>query len=77
MVATWGLTALLPRAVGIRKASEMSITGNFVDADEALRIGLVNHVVPHDDLLPATATARGRGRDDRRGHRGAAPLPPR
>ena len=33
----------------------MSITGNFVDADEALRIGLVNHVVPHDDLLPATA----------------------
>ena len=55
VVATWGLTALLPRAVGIRKASEMSITGNFVDADEALRIGLVNHVVPHDDLLPVTA----------------------
>ena len=62
VVATWGLTALLPRAVGIRKASEMSITGNFVDADEALRIGLVNHVVPHDDLLPVTATARRRGR---------------
>jgi enoyl-CoA hydratase len=55
VVATWGLTALLPRAVGIRKASEMSITGNFVDADEALRIGLVNQVVPHDDLLPSTA----------------------
>ena len=56
VVATWGLTALLPRAVGIRKAAEMSITGNFVDADEALRIGLVNHVVPHDDLLASTAT---------------------
>jgi enoyl-CoA hydratase len=56
VVATWGLTALLPRAVGVRKAAEMSITGNFVDADEALRIGLVNHVVAHDDLLPATAT---------------------
>jgi enoyl-CoA hydratase len=54
VVATWGLTALLPRAVGARKAAEMSITGNFVDADEALRIGLVNHVVPHDDLLPFT-----------------------
>ncbi len=32
----------------------MSITGNFVDADEALRLGLVNHVVPHDELLPFT-----------------------
>lgn len=52
VIATWGLTALLPRAVGIRKAREMSITGNFVDADEALRIGLVNHVVPHGELVP-------------------------
>ena len=52
VVATWGLTALLPRAVGVRKAREMSVTGNFVDAGEALRIGLVNHVVAHDDLLP-------------------------
>ena len=51
-VATWGLTALLPRAVGIRKAREMSITGNFVPVDEALRLGLVNHVVPHEELLP-------------------------
>jgi enoyl-CoA hydratase len=50
VVAGWGLTAVLPRAVGVRKAREMSITGNFVDADEALRIGLVNHVVPHDAL---------------------------
>jgi enoyl-CoA hydratase len=54
VVAAWGLTALLPRAVGIRKASEMSITGNFVDADEALRLGLVNHVVPHAELLSFT-----------------------
>jgi enoyl-CoA hydratase len=55
VVATWGLTALLPRAVGIRKASEMSITGNFVEADEALRIGLVNHVVAHAELVPFAA----------------------
>jgi enoyl-CoA hydratase len=54
VVAAWGLTALLPRAVGVRKAAEMSITGNFVDAGEALRLGLVNHVVPHDDLMPFT-----------------------
>jgi len=54
VVPAWGLTALLPRAVGLRKARELSITGNFVDANEALRIGLVNHVVPHGDLLPFT-----------------------
>jgi len=51
-IATWGLTALLPRAIGVRKARELSITGNFIDAAEALRLGLVNHVVPHDELLP-------------------------
>jgi enoyl-CoA hydratase len=55
VVATWGLTALLPRAIGLRKAREMSITGNFVAADEARRIGLVNHVVPHDELASFTA----------------------
>jgi enoyl-CoA hydratase len=54
VVAAWGLTALLPRAVGVRKAAELSITGNFVDAHEALRLGLVNHVVAHDELLPFT-----------------------
>jgi enoyl-CoA hydratase len=53
-VATWGLTALLPREVGVRKAREMSITCNAIGAAEALRIGLVNHVVPHDQLLPFT-----------------------
>ena len=52
VVPTWGLTALLPRAVGVRRARQMSITGEFVDGAEALRIGLANHVVPHEDLLP-------------------------
>lgn len=59
VVPAWGLTALLPKAVGLRKAREMSITGNFVDAAEALRIGLVNHVVPHDELLTFTARLAG------------------
>jgi enoyl-CoA hydratase len=48
----WGLTVLLPQAVGIRRAKEMSTTGNFVDAPTALTWGLVNHVVPHDELVP-------------------------
>jgi enoyl-CoA hydratase len=42
----------LPRRVGPAWAREMSLTGNFVDAETALRIGLVNHVVAHDDLVP-------------------------
>jgi len=54
VVPTWGLTALLPRVVGVRKATQMSITGEFVDASEALRLGLVNHVVPHEDLMAFT-----------------------
>ena len=48
----WGLTVLLAEAVGHRRAREMSVTGNFVDASTALTWGLVNHVVPHEDLLP-------------------------
>lgn len=49
-----GMTVFLPQAVGLRRAKEMSLTGNFIDAAEAHRLGLVNHVVPHDDLLPIT-----------------------
>ena len=50
----WGLTVLLPRVIGVRRAREMSFTGNFMLADEALTFGLVNHVVAHDDLMPFT-----------------------
>jgi len=55
----WGLSALLPRAAGIRVAREMSITGNFVDAAESLRIGLVNHVVAHEELMSFTRRLAG------------------
>ena len=41
----------LPRRVGAAWAREISLSGNFVDAQTALRIGLVNHVVPHQELL--------------------------
>ena len=47
-----GLTGMLPQAVGVRWARQMSFTGRFVDAALALRIGLVNEVVPHEELLP-------------------------
>jgi enoyl-CoA hydratase len=47
----WGLTVLLREAVGVRRARELSATGNFLDAATALTWGLVNHVVPHEQLL--------------------------
>lgn len=50
----WGLTVLLPQAIGVRRAREMSFSGNFLSADEALHFGLVNHVVPHDQLMTFT-----------------------
>lgn len=50
----WGLTVLLPQAIGLRRAREMSFSGNFLSAEEALHLGLVNHVVAHADLMAFT-----------------------
>jgi enoyl-CoA hydratase len=52
----WGLTVLLPQRIGVARAREMSITGNYVDAQTAWVWGLVNHVVGHEQLLPFTRT---------------------
>lgn len=48
----WGLTVHLAEAVGIRRARQLSFTGDYLDADTALAWGLVNEVVPHEQLLP-------------------------
>ena len=56
----------LPRRVGMAWARELSLTGNFVDAATAERIGIANHVVPHDELLPfAMGLARAIAEQDR------------
>ncbi|MEO0500227.1 MAG: enoyl-CoA hydratase, partial [Pseudomonadota bacterium] len=49
----WGLSQKLSRMIGISRAKELSLTGNFLGAAQAERWGLVNRVVPADDLLPA------------------------
>jgi enoyl-CoA hydratase len=47
----WGLSVLLPLAVGRSRARQMSFTGDFLSAGQALTAGLVSEVVPHADLL--------------------------
>ena len=60
----WGLSQKLSRIVGIYRAKELSLTGNFIDAATACDWGLVNRVVPAADLMaehlgvsPATVAA--------------------
>jgi enoyl-CoA hydratase/carnithine racemase len=49
-----GSSWLLPRIVGLGHASEILLTGRFVDAEEAVQLGLVNRVVPADQLVDTT-----------------------
>jgi enoyl-CoA hydratase len=57
VVPGFGGTARLARRVGIGRAREMCFTGDMIGADEALRIGLVNAVVPHAELLGRAVAA--------------------
>lgn len=54
---------ILPRIIGERKARELILTGELIDADEALRLGLVNYVVPRGDLETMTQTVLTKLRD--------------
>ncbi|MFT4711699.1 MAG: enoyl-CoA hydratase [Candidatus Azotimanducaceae bacterium] len=49
----WGLSQRLPRMIGISRAKQVSLTGNFVTAEVAERWGLVNSVHSPEELIPA------------------------
>ena len=46
-----GPTWILPRLIGAGRAAELMFTGEPIAPDEAERIGLVNYVVPHSELM--------------------------
>ena len=51
IIPGWGGTQRLPRLIGKAKATEWILTGDMVMAQEALRLGLVNQIVPQDQVL--------------------------
>jgi len=63
----WGLSVLLPLAVGRSRARQMSFTGDFLVASQAVAAGLASEVVPHPDLLGRAREIAGAiaGNDDR------------
>jgi enoyl-CoA hydratase len=52
LMPSWGMSVRLPQAVGRGLAHRMSLTGDYLAADDALRAGLVTQVVAHDQLVP-------------------------
>ena len=56
----YGAFTVLPAVVGRHKANELLFTCDQISAEEGYRIGLVNKVVPHDELIPAAVEMAGK-----------------
>ncbi|MCH7908726.1 MAG: enoyl-CoA hydratase [Candidatus Hydrogenedentes bacterium] len=52
IIAGWGLSQRLSRAIGLNRAKELSLTGNYLTAERAYEWGLVNRIVSREELLP-------------------------
>lgn len=57
LIAGWGMSALLPRAIGRRRANQIMSTGAFIDAKTAYDWGLVNEIIDEDVLARAVEVA--------------------
>jgi enoyl-CoA hydratase len=60
ILPTFGGTQRLPRLAGRKRALELLLTGDTFSPQRAYELGLVNRVVPHDDLLPSALEMAGR-----------------
>jgi enoyl-CoA hydratase/carnithine racemase len=56
LIPGWGGTVRLPRAIPVRMATELLLTGRQIDAQEAFRLGIVNHVAEDAEQCLAAAT---------------------
>ena len=52
LIAEHGISWMLPRLIGLQNALDLLYSGRMIDAQEALAMGLVSKVLPHDDLIP-------------------------
>src|SRR4030095_5717318 len=60
LVPDCGGTFILPRLVGWKRASELMMTGDVITARAALEMGMINSVVPDDELMPESLALAGK-----------------
>ncbi len=52
IIPSWGMSQRLPRMIGLNRAKELSLTGNYLSAERAYEWGLLNRVVEQEELMP-------------------------